>query len=60
MIEFINISKQFGENKVLTDVSHVMQTGQCNLIIGTSGSGKTVLQKCLVGMNSYLHLHTFF
>ncbi|NDE11133.1 MAG: ATP-binding cassette domain-containing protein [Chitinophagia bacterium] len=50
MIEFINISKQFGENKVLTDVSHVMQTGQCNLIIGTSGSGKTVLQKCLVGL----------
>ena len=37
MIEFINIGKQFGENKVLTDVSHVMQTGQCNLIIGTSG-----------------------
>jgi phospholipid/cholesterol/gamma-HCH transport system ATP-binding protein len=27
-----------------------MQTGQCNLIIGTSGSGKTVLQKCLVGL----------
>ena len=50
MIEFIDISKQFGENKVLTDVSHVMQTGQCNLIIGTSGSGKTVLQKCLVGL----------
>ena len=50
MIEFINIGKQFGENKVLTDVSHVMQTGQCNLIIGTSGSGKTVLQKCLVGL----------
>jgi len=50
MIKFINIGKQFGENKVLTDVSHVMQTGQCNLIIGTSGSGKTVLQKCLVGL----------
>ena len=50
MIEFINIGKQFGENKVLTDVSDVMQTGKCNLIIGTSGSGKTVLQKCLVGL----------
>ena len=50
MIEFINIGKQFGENKVLTDVSEVMQTGKCNLIIGTSGSGKTVLQKCLVGL----------
>ena len=50
MIEFKNISKSFGENVVLTDVSHTMQTGMCNLIIGTSGSGKTVLQKCLVGL----------
>ncbi|MBC7890013.1 MAG: ATP-binding cassette domain-containing protein [Ferruginibacter sp.] len=50
MIEFKNIHKSFGENVVLTDVSHVMQTGSCNLIIGTSGSGKTVLQKCLVGL----------
>ena len=50
MIEFKNIHKSFGENVVLTDVSHVMQTGVCNLIIGTSGSGKTVLQKCLVGL----------
>jgi len=50
MIEFKNIHKSFGENVVLTDVSHVMQTGMCNLIIGTSGSGKTVLQKCLVGL----------
>jgi phospholipid/cholesterol/gamma-HCH transport system ATP-binding protein len=50
MIEFKHIGKQFGDNRVLTDVSHVMQTGKCNLIIGTSGSGKTVLQKCLVGL----------
>jgi len=50
MIEFNNISKQFGEKVVLSDVSHRMETGKCNLIIGTSGSGKTVLQKCLVGL----------
>ncbi|MCW3093120.1 MAG: ATP-binding cassette protein [Ferruginibacter sp.] len=50
MIEFKNINKSFGDNVVLTDVSHVVQTGMCNLIIGTSGSGKTVLQKCLVGL----------
>ena len=35
---------------MLDGVSHVMQTGKTNLIIGTSGSGKTVLQKCLVGL----------
>ena len=50
MIEFKNIKKSFGDKVVLNDVSHVMETGMCNLIIGTSGSGKTVLQKCLVGL----------
>lgn len=50
MIEFKNITKSFGDVTVLDGVSHVMQTGKTNLIIGTSGSGKTVLQKCLVGL----------
>ena len=50
MIEFKNLRKQFGEKVVLNDVSHKMDSGKCNLIIGTSGSGKTVLQKCLVGL----------
>lgn len=50
MIEFINLRKSFGDKLVLDGVSHVMQTGKTNLIIGTSGSGKTVLQKCLVGL----------
>jgi phospholipid/cholesterol/gamma-HCH transport system ATP-binding protein len=50
MIEFKNIVKKFGDKLVLNDVSHQMETGKTNLIIGTSGSGKTVLQKCLVGL----------
>lgn len=50
MIEFKNIKKSFGEKLVLDGVSHVMESGKANLIIGTSGSGKTVLQKCLVGL----------
>jgi phospholipid/cholesterol/gamma-HCH transport system ATP-binding protein len=50
MIEFRNICKRFGDKVVLDDVSHIMQTGKTNLIIGSSGSGKTVLQKCLVGL----------
>jgi phospholipid/cholesterol/gamma-HCH transport system ATP-binding protein len=50
MIEFKHIKKSFGDNIVLDDVSHVMESGKANLIIGTSGSGKTVLQKCLVGL----------
>ncbi|MFT3936653.1 MAG: ATP-binding cassette domain-containing protein [Chitinophagaceae bacterium] len=50
MIEFKNIRKSFGDKVVLNDVSAVLQAGKCNLIIGTSGSGKTVLMKCLVGL----------
>lgn len=50
MIEIKNVSKGFGDKKILTDVSAIMETGKTNLIIGTSGSGKTVLQKCMVGL----------
>jgi len=50
MIEIKNIKKSFGDNVVINDVSAVMQSGKCNLIIGTSGSGKTVLMKCMVGL----------
>ena len=50
MIELKNIKKSFGDKTVIHDVSAVMRSGQCNLIIGTSGSGKTVLMKCMVGL----------
>jgi phospholipid/cholesterol/gamma-HCH transport system ATP-binding protein len=50
MIEVRNIQKSFGEKTVLHDVSCTLQNGQMNLIIGTSGSGKTVFLKCLVGL----------
>jgi phospholipid/cholesterol/gamma-HCH transport system ATP-binding protein len=50
MIEVKNLKKSFGDKVVIDDVSAVMQAGKCNLIIGTSGSGKTVFMKCLVGL----------
>lgn len=50
MIEARNITKYFGENKVLDDVSFTFEKGKTNLIIGQSGSGKTVLMKCVVGL----------
>ncbi|MEO6330313.1 MAG: ATP-binding cassette domain-containing protein [Ginsengibacter sp.] len=50
MIELKNIEKGFGDKQILKGVSAVMETGKTNLIIGTSGSGKTVLQKCMVGL----------
>lgn len=50
MIEVKNIQKSFGDKTVIQDVSAVMKAGQCNLIIGSSGSGKTVLMKCMVGL----------
>ncbi len=50
MIEIKNIVKTFGDKTIINNVSAVFKTGQCNLIIGTSGSGKTVLTKCMVGL----------
>lgn len=50
MIEIKNVYKSFDSKEILKDISAVMQTGMTNLIIGVSGSGKTVLQKCMVGL----------
>ncbi len=50
MIDVKHIRKSFGDKVILQDISSTMQTGKCNLIIGTSGSGKTVLMKILIGL----------
>lgn len=50
MIETKHISKRFGDKEVLKDVTVKFHRGKTNLIIGESGSGKTVLMKCLVGL----------
>ncbi len=50
MIELKNISKSFGEREVLSDVSFTFERGKNNLIIGASGSGKTTITKCIVGL----------
>ncbi|MDR1847167.1 MAG: ATP-binding cassette domain-containing protein [Bacteroidales bacterium] len=52
MIEVSNVSKHFGEKQVLDNITTDFEQGKCNLIIGQSGSGKTVLMKCLVGLYS--------
>ncbi|WP_366184971.1 ATP-binding cassette domain-containing protein [Flavobacterium ovatum] len=52
MIEIKNIEKSFGENKILKGISTVFETGKTNLIIGQSGSGKTVLLKSLLGIHT--------
>ncbi len=50
MIEVKNISKYFEETRVLHDISTTFERGKTNLIIGQSGSGKTVLMKCCIGL----------
>jgi len=50
MIEVKNISKSFGEKLVLKEVSGVFEKGKANLIIGASGTGKSVLLKAMVGL----------
>lgn len=50
MIEAKNVSKWFDGQRVLYDISAKFETGKTNLIIGQSGSGKTVFMKCLIGL----------
>lgn len=50
MIEIRNISKNFGDRPILKDVSGSFDKGKPNLIIGASGTGKSVLLKCIVGL----------
>ena len=50
MIEAKNVSKWFDGQRILYDISATFETGKTNLIIGQSGSGKTVFMKCLIGL----------
>jgi phospholipid/cholesterol/gamma-HCH transport system ATP-binding protein len=50
MITIKNISKSFDDRVIIQGIDAVMESSKCNLIIGTSGSGKTVLTKCIVGL----------
>ena len=50
MIELVNVKKGFGTKLVVNGVSSIMQSSTTNLIIGSSGSGKTVLLKCMIGL----------
>ena len=50
MIEIKDIHKTFGEKEVLKGISGKFEKGRTNLIIGASGTGKSVLLKCIVGL----------
>ncbi len=50
MIEITQLTKSFEDKQVLRGISSRFEAGQTNLIIGRSGSGKTVLMKCIVGL----------
>lgn len=50
MIEIKHLTKSFGDKTVLLDINTTFETGKTNLIIGQSGSGKTVLMKNIIGL----------
>ncbi len=52
MIEIKGLYKTFGSKEILNDINLTFEGGKTNLIIGQSGSGKTVLMKCAVGLET--------
>src|SRR4029078_5700752 len=50
MIEIKDVKKSFGEKEVLKGIDARFEPGKTSLVIGSSGSGKTVLMKCMVGL----------
>jgi phospholipid/cholesterol/gamma-HCH transport system ATP-binding protein len=52
MIEVTNLNKSFGDAHILKGISTVFEKGKTNMIIGQSGSGKTVFLKCLLGLHT--------
>jgi len=50
MIELQHLEKSFGDHHVLKDVSAIFERGKVNFVIGRSGSGKSVMTKCTVGL----------
>jgi len=53
MIEIKNVSKWFGDFKVLSDVNETVERGQTMVICGPSGSGKSTLLRCVNGLEPY-------
>ncbi len=53
MIQIENLSKAFGANEVLKDISLTLRSGNVYGIVGENGSGKTTLFRCIAGMEKY-------
>jgi phospholipid/cholesterol/gamma-HCH transport system ATP-binding protein len=60
MIKIQGITKSFADKLILNDVSGTFEKGKPNLIIGASGTGKSVLLKCIVGLSKPDHGQVFY
>lgn len=60
MIRVEGLEKSFDNKKVLSDINLTFESGKVNLIIGKSGSGKTVLLKSLIGLHTIDKGHIFY
>lgn len=53
MLEIKNVSKSFGEKKILDEVSYTFPMGETTVILGPSGGGKTTLLRCISGLETF-------
>lgn len=50
VIRLSDVSKSFGSNRVLQNLNLVLKKGENKVVLGKSGSGKSVLIKCIIGL----------
>lgn len=60
MIKLVELRKSFEDKEVLKGINTIFEAGKTNLIIGQSGSGKTVLMKCIVGLFEPTSGHIYY
>ena len=60
MIKLVELRKSFEDKEVLKGINTTFEAGKTNLIIGQSGSGKTVLMKCIVGLFEPTSGHIYY
>lgn len=52
-IEIANLNLKYGENQILSNINHTFEAGQCHVVMGPNGGGKTSLLRSILGLTQF-------